>query len=64
MSINFAPLGKGGSALLYRVYGVSGLYRFLCSLLVAVGLLMPIVVAEGSGITSYPALVSADYWLK
>ena len=64
MSINFAPLGKGGSALLYRVYGVSGLYRFLCSLLVAVGLLMPLVVAEASGITSYPALVSPDYWLK
>ncbi len=50
--------------MLYRVYSVSGLYRFLCSLLVAVGLLMPLVVAEASGITNYPALVSPDYWLK
>ena len=25
---------------------------------------MPLVVAEASGITNYPALVSPDYWLK
>ncbi|MGM9583653.1 MAG: hypothetical protein ACI3WU_08050, partial [Phascolarctobacterium sp.] len=40
------------------------LYRLLCSLLVAVGLLCQPWATEASGITNYPALVSPDYWLK
>ena len=46
---------KGGRTLLYR---------FLCSLLVAVGMLCQPWAAEASGITNYPALVSPDYWVK
>ena len=40
------------------------LYKFLCSLLLAVGLLLQPLAVEAGGITTYPALVSPEYWLK
>ena len=40
------------------------LYRLLCSLLLVAGLLAQPMLAAASGITTYPALVSPDYWLK
>ena len=46
---------KGGRTLLYR---------FLCSLLVAVGMLCQPWASEASGITNYPPLVNPDYWVK
>ena len=40
------------------------LYRLLCSLLLVAGLLAQPMLAAASGITTYPVLVSPDYWLK
>ena len=39
-------------------------YKFLCSLLVAVGIFVQPLIMEASGITNYPALVNPEYWLK
>ena len=38
--------------------------RLVCSLLLAVGLLLQPLTVAASGITTYPALVSPAYWLK
>ena len=38
--------------------------RLVCSLLLAVGLLLQPLAVAASGITTYPALVSPAYWLK
>ena len=46
---------KGGKALFSRL---------VCSLLLAVGLLLQPLAVAASGITTYPALVSPAYWLK
>ena len=40
------------------------LYKFLCGLLLAMGLFVQPLAVEASGITTYPALVSPEYWLK
>lgn len=40
------------------------LYKFLCTILVALGLFVQPLATEASGITTYPALVSPEYWMK
>ena len=40
------------------------LYKFLCTLLLVLGLFAQPLAVDASGITTYPALVSPEYWLK